>query len=46
MCVYLVKLPFKVAEKGVAAEFKSGILTVKLPREAEDRPKKIEVKSS
>ena len=39
----VVKLPFKVGEKGVTAEFKDGILTVKLPRAAEDKPKRIEV---
>jgi len=32
-----------VGEKGVSAEFKDGILTVQLPRAAEDKPKQIEV---
>ena len=39
----VVKLPFKVGEEGVSAEFKDGILTVQLPRAAEDKPKQIEV---
>jgi|AP95_1055475.scaffolds.fasta_scaffold07292_5 HSP20 family protein len=38
-----VKIPFKVGEKGISAEFKDGILTVKLPRADEDKPKKIKV---
>ena len=40
-----VQLPFGVGSNDVSAEYKSGILTVKLQRAAEDKPKKIEVKT-
>ena len=40
-----VRLPFGVDSNDVSAEFKDGILTVKLPRAAEDKPKKIAVET-
>jgi HSP20 family protein len=39
-------LPFAVETKKVEADFKDGILTVKLPRAAADKPQKIPVKTS
>lgn len=40
-----VNLPFRVDQKEVDAELNHGVLTVKLPRAEEDKPKKITVKS-
>ncbi len=40
-----INLPFRVPQDKVEAEMKNGILTVKLPRAEEDKPKKINVKS-
>ena len=36
-------LPFKVDADGIKAEYKQGILIVKIPRAAEDKPQKIAV---
>ena len=37
-------LPYKVEADGLAAELKDGVLTVKLPKAAEAKPRKIAVK--
>lgn len=39
-------LPFKVDADNVTAEYHRGILEVRMPRSAEDKPKKISVKAS
>jgi HSP20 family protein len=39
-------LPFAVDEKQVEAKFSDGVLEIKLPRAAEDKPKKIAIKSA
>lgn len=41
-----LKLPFEVASDGVEAEFKNGVLSVRLPRAEESKPKKIVVKTA
>ncbi|MBR30022.1 MAG: hypothetical protein CMN77_01825 [Spirochaetaceae bacterium] len=41
-----VRLPFRANQESVNAELKSGILTVRLERAAEDRPRKIAVAAS
>ena len=41
-----LKLPFEVASDGVEAEFKSGVLSIRLPRAEESKPKKIAVKTA
>lgn len=40
------ELPFDVDKEQIDADFRNGLLTIKLPRAAEDRPKKIEVKAA
>jgi HSP20 family protein len=40
-----IELPFKIEAEKVEAEFRRGILVVKLPRAEVDKPKKITVKS-
>lgn len=41
-----LKLPFRVDNGKVSAEFRNGILRVKLPRSEEEKPRKIEVKAA
>lgn len=41
-----IQLPFRVNSENVEAQFKSGLLSVKLPRAESDRPRRIEVKVS
>ncbi len=41
-----LELPFKVNGDDVKAEFKNGVLSVSLPRAAEDKPRKIAVKAA
>ncbi len=41
-----LQLPPHVDEEGAEAEFKDGVLTVRLPKTAESQGKKVEVKSS
>jgi len=41
-----IQLPFRVDVDRVEATFKRGVLSIKLPRAEEDKPKKITVKSS
>jgi HSP20 family protein len=41
----MVRLPFKINSQDVNAEYKKGILTVRLRRAEEDKPRKIEIKS-
>lgn len=41
----VIPLPATVAEDKVSAEFKSGILRVAVPKSAEARPKRVEVKT-
>jgi|ERR1043165_747119 HSP20 family protein len=41
-----LKLPFHVEGDGVSAEFKNGVLTVKLPRAESDKPRKIAIKAA
>jgi HSP20 family protein len=38
-------LPYKVAAEGLSAELKDGVLTVKLPKAPEAKPRKIAVKA-
>jgi len=40
-----IELPFKIEAEKVDAEFRRGILVIKLPRAEADKPKKITVKS-
>jgi HSP20 family protein len=40
----LVELPTPVDSEGVTAEFKQGVLTITLPKKAEAKPRRIEVK--
>lgn len=40
-----LQLPFQVDADEVGASFRSGVLTIELPRIPEEKPKKIEVKS-
>jgi HSP20 family protein len=42
----LVELPCAVQGEAVTAEFKHGVLTIKLPKREEVRPRRIDVKSS
>jgi HSP20 family protein len=42
----LVELPCPVDSAQVTAEFKDGVLTVKLPKRAELKPRRIEVKAN
>ena len=44
--VRTLELPFEVDTDKVEAEFKSGVLSIRLPRAEEHKPKKIEVKAS
>lgn len=44
--VRTVELPFEVDNSAVKAEYKSGILSVRLPRAEEHKPRKIAVKAS
>ena len=44
--VRTLELPFEVDSDKVEAEFKSGVLSIRLPRAEEHKPKKIEVKAS
>jgi len=39
-----LELPFEVKSDGVEAEFKNGLLSIRLPRAEESKPKKIAVK--
>ena len=41
-----VDLPFTVNSAGVEAEYKAGILSVKLPRAEEEKPKRISVRTN
>lgn len=41
-----IELPFNVESDKVLARFNNGILTINLPRAEEEKPKKIEIKSS
>lgn len=41
-----VDLPFNVEVEKVSANFKNGILSIRLPRAEEEKPKKIEIKSN
>jgi HSP20 family molecular chaperone IbpA len=41
-----VELPFEVDSNGVQAEYRNGVLSVRLPRAAEHKPRKITVKAS
>jgi HSP20 family protein len=41
----VIPLPATVAEDKVAAEYKSGVLKISLPKTAEARPRKVEVKT-
>lgn len=41
-----LELPFDVEKERIEADFRNGLLTVRLPRAAEDRPRKIEVKAA
>jgi len=41
-----VELPFEVDSNGVQAECRNGVLSVRLPRAAEHKPRKITVKAS
>lgn len=41
----VIPLPATVAEDKVAAEYKAGVLKVSVPKTAEARPKKVEVKT-
>ncbi|MBI39794.1 MAG: hypothetical protein CMF59_09350 [Leptospiraceae bacterium] len=41
-----VRLPFRANQDSVSAELKAGVLTVRLERAAEDRPRKITVAAS
>jgi HSP20 family protein len=41
-----LQLPFRVDSNGVDAKLNRGVLTVKLPRAEEDKPKKITVKAA
>jgi HSP20 family protein len=41
-----LRLPFRVEADKASARFKNGVLTVTLPKAAEDRPKKIAVKAA
>ena len=41
----LMELPTPVDSDQVSAEFKNGVLTVKLPKKAEAKPRRIEVKA-
>jgi HSP20 family protein len=42
----LMELPVAVDSSNVSAEFKDGVLTIRLPKKAEARPRRIEVKVS
>lgn len=44
--VRTVELPFEVDSSGVQAEYRNGLLSVRLPRAAEHKPRKITVKAS
>jgi HSP20 family protein len=44
--VRTVELPFEVDSNGVQAEYRNGVLSVRLPRAAEHKPRKITVKAS
>ena len=41
-----LQLPFRVDANGVEAKLNRGVLTVKLPRAEEDKPKKIAIKAA
>jgi len=41
-----LELPFEVANDQVEAEFKNGVLSIRLPRAEEHKPKKIAVKTA
>ncbi|MFH1570042.1 MAG: Hsp20/alpha crystallin family protein [Gemmatimonadota bacterium] len=43
--VRTLELPFAIAAENVQAEFRHGILAVTLPRAAEHKPKRIEIKA-
>ncbi len=43
--VRTIQLPFRVATEKVEATFRNGVLSVALPRAAEDKPKKIAIKT-
>ncbi len=40
-----LQLPFPVSVEKIEANFKSGVLSIRLPRAEEDKPRKIAVKS-
>lgn len=44
--VRTVELPFEVDSDGVQAQYRNGLLAVRLPRAAENKPRKIAVKAS
>ncbi len=44
--VRTIELPFEVDNSHVQAEYRHGLLTVKLPRAAENKPRRITVKAS
>lgn len=41
-----VKLPFRVNEGGIDARYERGILSIRLPRHEDEKPKKIQIKTS
>lgn len=41
-----MQLPFRIDAENVEANFRHGVLEVRLPRAAEDRPKKISVSTA
>lgn len=41
-----VRLPYRVESDSAEADYKRGILTIRLPRAEEDKPRKISVRSS
>ena len=40
-----LQLPYPIKADGIEATFRNGVLTVRLPRAEEDKPRKIAVKS-
>ena len=42
----IVKLPFRVDEGAVEATFDRGVLTIRLPRHEEEKPKQIQIKTT